>query len=96
MAIASVNRSLTTKRENEAFELLFTQAAETRHKQDLDEITTPRVRHPPRRYTGPAEGFQPESIKQYYRLEYFKAIDTAQSELVSRLEQEGLQIYEQL
>lgn len=33
---------------------------------------------------------------QYYRLEYFKVLDTALAELSSRLNQDGLHIYEQL
>ena len=65
-------------------------------KLDLDEITAPRQRRPPKRFTGLAEPFHPDSAMQYYRLEYFKVIDTALAEMNSRFNQDGLKMYEQL
>jgi hAT family C-terminal dimerisation region len=63
---------------------------------DLEEVAAPRKRRPPKRFTGPAEAFSPDSAFQYYKLEYFKVIDTALTQLTDRLNQDGLAVYEKL
>ena len=56
--------------------------AETRQRElDLDILSTPRVRKPAQRFVGPAIAFVPDEVEQHFRLEYFKVLDTAFSQL---------------
>lgn len=51
------------------------------------------MRKPAKRFVGPATVFVPDGVEQHFRLEYFKALDTALSQLSSRMEQDGMQNY---
>ena len=95
-AVASVQTYLQEKRDEAVFDTLMTKSRNVQAELDLDDIIAPRQRRPPKRFGGPAEAFHPDSALQYYRLEYFKVLDTALAELSSRLNQDGLHIYEQL
>jgi len=52
---------------------------------DLDSFAVPRKRRPPRRYSGPAEPYQADNAMEYYKLEYYKVIDTVALQLDNRL-----------
>ena len=95
-AVTSVQGFLELKRDATVFETLMVESGDMQAKLDLDEISAPRQRRPPKRFTGLAEPFHPDSAMQYYRLEYFKVIDTALAEMNSRFNQDGLKMYEQL
>ena len=56
---------------------------------DLDVIAASRKRRPPRRYSGPAEPYQTDSVMEFYKQEYFKVIDTAVVQIDHRFNQDG-------
>lgn len=95
-AVASVTEYLTTMRSDSAFRSFFSKAEKAQEDMDLDVIAAPRKRRPPRRYSGPAEPYQTDSVMEFYKHEYFKVIDTAVVQLDDRFNQDGLKVYEQL
>jgi len=98
-AVASVQAYLQKRRSDSSFETLFEKTSKVRAQLDLDKIAPPRIRRPPKRFTGvtgPTEVFVPDSVVQYYKIDYFKLLDTALAQLSSRTSQDGLNIYEKL
>ncbi len=95
-AVALVKTTLEKKRQDEEFAGLFRKAQDLKSELDLEDIVAPRVRRPPKRFGGPAEAFTADGPEQYYRLEYYKVVDTALAQLCTRLEQDGLQTYTSL
>lgn len=63
-AVASVQAYLQERRSDSSFETLFEETSKVRAELDLDEIAPPRIRRPPKRFTGPAEAFDPDSVVQ--------------------------------
>ncbi len=95
-AVASVKLGFTEKRSEEEFQIIFAKANKNVSELDLEDISAPRKRNVPKRYTGPATPFQPSSVEEFFKLEYFKVLDMACTQLCDRIDQEGLQIYEKL
>lgn len=50
------------------------------------EITAPRSRKPPARYTGPATAFQTASAEEHYRALYYVILDNASQQLRDRFD----------
>jgi len=60
----------------------------------LEELHMPRARRPPKRLTGQAEAYSPQSVEEYYRTEYFKMLDVCIQQMSDRmLDCPGLQKY---
>jgi len=87
---------MMTIRSDDAFSSFFSKAEKAQQDMDLDSIAVPRKRRPPRRYSGPAEPYQADNAMEYYKLEYYKVIDTVALQLDNRFKQEGLLVYKQL
>ena len=56
---------------------------------DLEPITMPRVRQPPKCY-GESSGFSPKTPIEYYRVEFYKVLDTIHTQFTERFQQGGL------
>lgn len=60
----------------------------------LEELHMPRARRPPKRLTGQAEAYSPQSVEEYYQTEYFKMLDVCIQQMSDRmLDCPGLQKY---
>ena len=87
-------KSLNVKRSDaELFNTLYDQSVETCSEFDLDEIKVPRIRQPPKRFSGSATAFQTADVHPYFSVEYYKLIDTVLSGLKGAVEQEETVIY---
>jgi len=95
-AVNQVLASLASSREDAVFSSLYEQAVQKVAVLSLDEIVRPRQRRPPIRYHGPAESFHASSPLDYFRLEYYKMVDTASSKLHDIVNKEGTAAYEAL
>jgi len=54
------------------------------------------MRCPPKRYTGPSEAYLAPTAMHFYKVEYYKLIDSALNQLIQRFQQPGLKMYEEL
>jgi len=64
---------------------------------DLDPIQYPRVRKPPKPFSGPCDAHVATSVSDYYRPQFLKMIDTAISQLHELFDHSpGLLKYKQL
>jgi len=61
-------------------------------------ITLPRRRQPPRRLTGSAPAYHAQTAPEHYRLEFFRLLDSAITQLSERFSENavGLQKYRKL
>jgi len=92
----SDGEGITNVEDKEHYLSLYDKALDKQVELDLEEIKAPRPRRVPRRYTGPADAFQPASAEEYFRIEYYKLLDTARSRLNDVIKQEGVKTYELL
>lgn len=60
------------------------------YEEDLVPLQLPHVRKPSKRYGGPAQHHTPATPEEFFREEFFQAIDTVTSYLTDRFDQEGL------
>jgi len=66
------------------FHELFSAAEEKCEEYQLDPLEVPRIRVPPRRYTGEAAEYQPKNCEEYYRKQYCEFIDVIVTGLLER------------
>lgn len=92
-AAKAVVLELQSKRTDGTFSAIFNDAVALGTDLGLHEITLPRQRAPPRRFTGPAAAHQSVTPEAHYRIEYFKVIDTAVAELQRRFDSPGIKTY---
>ncbi|XP_028410213.1 uncharacterized protein LOC114532818 [Dendronephthya gigantea] len=83
-AVKTSSKHISAQRTDEAFHELFSAAEEKCEEYQLDPLEVPRIRVPPRRYTGEAEEYRPDSSEEYYRKQYFKFIDVIVTGLSDR------------
>lgn len=57
---------------------------------DLEPITVPQIRQPPKRLRGQADAYRDQTPMEHYRVEYYKVLDVADSQLADRFQQDGL------
>ena len=88
-AVCKVQSTLNGKRSDEAFQHLFERASTVVNSVDLEPITMPRVRQPPKCY-GESSGFSPKTPIEYYRVEFYKVLDTIHTQFTERFQQGGL------
>jgi len=72
-------------RDDVEFEKLLSDAELKIKLLELEELSVPRVRKPPARFSGSGEAFQMTSVRQYFRIEYVKLIDVATQQLSDRM-----------
>ncbi len=93
---AMVVRTLQSLRSDECFDLFWLKVTKTSEPLDI-EPQLPRRHKVPRRFeTGSAEGEFHSDPKDYYRQNYFEAIDLAVNCIQDRFKQPGYEIYQNL
>ena len=85
-----VIKNLNEKRTDEAFRKIFSNAEKMIREFNLEPISLPRQRCPPKRVTGNAENYFDSSPVEHYRRQYFSMIDTATTQLKDRTYQKGM------
>ncbi len=73
-AVDIIINDLLHLREDEVFKTMFDNVNAMLSEHGLEEITAPRQRRSPARYTGPA--FVAQSVEQYYKLLFYNVVDT--------------------
>uniref|UniRef100_A0A3Q3EIY1 DUF4371 domain-containing protein n=2 Tax=Kryptolebias marmoratus TaxID=37003 RepID=A0A3Q3EIY1_KRYMA len=89
-AVCKVQSTLSGKRSDEVFQSLFEKASATVKSLDLEPITLPRVRQPPKCFSGDSSSFSPKTPMEHYRVEFFKVLDSVHTQLTERFQQGGL------
>ena len=95
----TVEKSLQQFRSEKEFSEIFQQAQAKVDELDLDPIKIPRMRRPPKRYSGPALCHHASTPEDHYRKSYFAVIDAATQQLGDRLDTSstsGLVVYQEL
>ena len=64
---------------------MFKEAVQTIQPLGLDKLSKPRTKKVPKRFAGLALSFTPDSVSQYYKIEYLKLIDVAIRQLSDRI-----------
>ncbi len=83
-AVKTSSTHISAQRTDEVFHELFSAAEEKCEEYQLDQLEVPRARVPPRRYTGEAAEYRPNSSEEYYRKQYFEFIDSIVTGLSAR------------
>ena len=83
-AVDETLSGLRDLRVNAAFDKLLTDTEEIVVELDLEALTVPRQRQPPKRYTGDAVPLVAITVSDYYRPLYFELVDTAVQQLENR------------
>ncbi len=83
-AVKTSSTHISAQRTDEVFHELFSAAEEKCEEYQLDPLEVPRARVPPRRYTGEAAEYRPNSSEEYYRKQYFEFIDSIVTGLSAR------------
>lgn len=95
MAAETVNVQLQMLRTDEAFNQLLGKVKETVVEHNLEPLSLPRQRRPPRRLTGAADAYFADTVEVFYRTIFFEFVDTAVNQLGKRFDrsQPGLSRY---
>ena len=83
-AVDETLSGLRDLRVNAAFDKLLADTEEIVVELDLEALTVPRQRQPPKRYTGDAVPHVAITVSDYYRPLYFELVDTAVQQLENR------------
>ena len=75
-AIQCVKSTIKAKRNEEDFQDVFNKAAAMVDSLGIEPIQIPHQRQPPKWYTGGASQHVPKTPEEYYRIEFFKMLDT--------------------
>ena len=89
-AVDCTKKAFVAQRTSETFTRLYSRAVEFTTSFDLQPINPPRTRKSSNQYGGPANSPTPSSPAEYFRVQFFSAVDTASMELDERFNQEGL------
>lgn len=91
-AIEYVKSTLQGKRNKESFQDVFDKAVAMVDSLGIEPIQMPHQRQPPKWYTGRASQHAPKSPEEYYRIEFYKMLDTVDLQFTERFNQTDLQI----
>ncbi|KAF3834465.1 hypothetical protein F7725_025669 [Dissostichus mawsoni] len=95
-AVDHVKTSMQDKRTEEHFDVLFSKATAVATKLDLQPIRMPHVRKPTKRYTGQAAAHIHPDAQSLYRIQFYNALDTVNTQFIERFEQAGFHKLQQL
>ncbi|KAI4800484.1 hypothetical protein KUCAC02_009708 [Chaenocephalus aceratus] len=87
---------MQVKRTEEHFDVLFSKATAVATKLDLQPIQIPHVRKPTKRYTGQAAAHIHPDAQSLYRVQFYNALDTVNTQFIERFEQAGFHKLQQL
>ena len=90
-------KTLEKIRDDKSFDLFWAKVSVLIQKFDVNDPSLPRKRKCPRRYEeGNAEAEFSVSVKDYYRRQYFEALDLVIAGIKQRFDQPGYKIYKHL
>ena len=94
-AVQVLSDELTQMRSDDGFNSAAKDTKSFVFKYDLDELEIPRVRRPPKRYTGTCDQYVASSAEDHYKAAYLEIIDTATAQLRERFNRQSsdLQTY---
>lgn len=95
-AVDCVRSTLQMKRDERAFQELFSKAEDMVTTLELRKIQVPRLRKPPQRLGGAANMHIPDTAVEYYRAQYFSMLDTVNAQLEDRFNQESMDVIQKL
>ena len=89
-AVDYVRQGFLSLRTDAAFMAIYDKAVDFAADLDLQQIQPPHVRMPSSRYGGPAKHHTPATPEEYFRVQFFSAIDMATTQLHERFDQVSL------
>ena len=94
--VEHIKSQLQDLRKDEFFHNEFEKCVQKCESLGLDSAVMPRKRRPPSRFTGTGEAHVSETVEQYFRSQFYAAIDNLTTQLTDRFDGKGLQIYRTL
>ena len=88
-AVGCVQSTLRSKINDDAYQSLFERASYMGGSLDLEPITMPQIRKPPKHLHREADVYRAKTPMEHYRVEYYKVLDIADSQLAVRFQQDG-------
>lgn len=95
-AVGYVSSALQQKRSEEKFTELFEKAVLMVETLEIEPIEIPHQRKPPKRFTGGASPHKPKTPEEYYRIEFFKVLDSLDMQFKERFNQPDLEKLKQI
>ncbi|KAI4821295.1 hypothetical protein KUCAC02_029233 [Chaenocephalus aceratus] len=95
-AVDHVKTSMQVKRTEEHFDVLFSKTTAVATKLDLQPIQIPHVRKRTKRFTGQAAAHIHPDAQSLYRVQFYNALDTVNTQFIERFEQAGFHKLQQL
>ncbi|KAI4786533.1 hypothetical protein KUCAC02_037055 [Chaenocephalus aceratus] len=95
-AVDHVKTSMQVKRMEEHFDVLFSKATAVATMLDPQPIQIPHLRKPTKRYTGQAAAHIHPDAQSLYRVQFYNAVDTVNTQFIERFEQAGFHKLQQL
>ncbi|KAJ3583518.1 hypothetical protein NHX12_017117 [Muraenolepis orangiensis] len=95
-AVDHVKTSMQDKRTEEHFDVLFSKATAVATKLDLQPIQMPHVHKPTKRYTGQTAAHIHPDAQSLYRVQFYNALDTVNTQFIERFQQAGFYKLQQL
>ncbi|KAK0156644.1 hypothetical protein N1851_000120 [Merluccius polli] len=95
-AVSLVQDSMKSKRNTEHFEAVFKEAEDRCASLSLEPIVLPRTQRPPKRYSGQAPAYTPQSAVEFYRVEFYRVLDTVDTQISERFMQPGIQTLKEI
>jgi hypothetical protein len=94
-SVEIIKTDLNCLRRPDVFTTLLHSVETMAQELDLEPLTLPRKHRVPKRLSGPAAEYQPETVEEHFRKEYFSLIDAALVQLEERFSKDkpGLQKY---
>ncbi|KAK0144467.1 Zinc finger MYM-type protein 1 [Merluccius polli] len=89
-AVDYVRQGFLSLRTDAAFMAIYDKAVDFAADLDLQQIQPPHVQTPSSRYGGPAKHHTPATPEEYFRVQFFSAIDMATTQLHERFDQVSL------
>lgn len=94
--VSLVQESLKSKRNTEHFEAVFKEAGDMFGNLSLETIVPPPTHRPPKRYSGQAPAYTPGSAVDFYRVEFYRVLDTVDAQTTEKFLQPGSQTLKEL
>ena len=76
---------LQSLREDSKYDAIFKEAEQMIQSLDLEELSIPRTKKPPARFSGLAEAFHTKNVPKHFKIEYLKLVDVAFQHLGDRI-----------
>ncbi len=94
-AVSLAQESLKSKINTEHFEAVFKEAGDMCDNLSLEPIVPPR-KHCAKKYSGQAPAYTPGSAVDFYRVEFYRVLDTVDAQITERFMQPGIHTLKEL